>query len=148
MSTPTYEQDFYAWALESARGLRARRFADIDIEHIAEELEDMGKSRSRALESQLARLLAHLLKWAHQPEQRWRYQHSWRAAIDSARLEIEGILEENPGLKPRLPEFLGKAYPKGVKGAVAETNLPEATFPEMCPWELQQVLGSRFYRSG
>lgn len=96
MSTPTYEQDFYAWALESARGLRERRFADIDIEHIAEELEDMGKSRSRALESQLARLLAHLLKWAHQPEQRWRYQHSWRAAIDSARLEINWLLGVTP----------------------------------------------------
>jgi Domain of unknown function DUF29 len=142
MIAPTYEQDFYAWALESARGLRERRFADIDIEHIAEELEDMGKSRARALESQLARLLAHLLKWAHQPEQRRRYQHSWRATIDRARLEIAEILEENPGLKPRLPELLGKAYPKGVKGAVAETNLPEATFPEMCPWELQLVLGS------
>lgn len=144
MSTPTYEQDFYAWALESARGLRERRFADIDIEHIAEELEDMGKSRARALESQLARLLTHLLKWAHQPEQRQRYQHSWRATIDSARLEIEGILEENPGLKPRLPELLGKAYPKGVNGAVAETNLPVATFPQHCPWELQQVLAAKF----
>ena len=43
MSTPTYEQDFYAWALESARGLRERRFADIDIKHIAEELEDRGE---------------------------------------------------------------------------------------------------------
>jgi hypothetical protein len=139
-----YEQDFYAWALESAQALRERRFADIDSEHIAEELEDMGKSRARALESQLARLLAHLLKWAHQPGQRRRYQHSWRATIDSARLEIEGILEENPALVPRLPELLGRAYPKGVKGAVAETNLPETTFPEMCPWELQQVLGSQF----
>jgi Domain of unknown function DUF29 len=43
-----------------------------------------------------------------------------------------------------LSELLGKAYPKGVKGAVAETNLPEATFPQHCPWELQQVLGSPF----
>jgi hypothetical protein len=44
--TTLYDQDFYTWALESARGLREGRFADIDIEHIAEELEDMGKSRA------------------------------------------------------------------------------------------------------
>jgi|SRR5918992_232327 septal ring factor EnvC (AmiA/AmiB activator) len=144
MSTPTYEQDFYAWALESARGLRERRFADIDIEHIAEELEDMGKSRSRALESQLARLLAHLLKWAHQREHRQRYPHSWRATIDSARLEIEELLEENPSLKPRLPELLGRAYLKGVKRAVVETDLPEDTFPPQCPWDLQRVLDAQF----
>jgi hypothetical protein len=144
MSTPTYEQDFYAWALESAQALRERRFADIDSEHIAEELEDMGKSRARALESQLARLLAHLLKWTYQPDQRERYQHSWRATIDSAHWEIEEILEENPALVPRLPDVFSRAYPKSVNRAVAETNLPEATFPERCPWELEHVLDNKF----
>jgi Domain of unknown function DUF29 len=145
MSIPSYEQDFYAWALESARGLRERRFADLDIEHIAEELEDMGKSRARTLESQLARLLTHLLKWTHQPDQRQRYQHSWRATINNARLEIQEILEENPGLKPRLPELFGKAYPKSVNMAVAETNLPESRFPAACPWSLEQVMGEGFW---
>jgi hypothetical protein len=89
-----YEQDFYAWALESAQALRERRFADIDSEHIAEELEE--------------------------------------------------LLEENPSLKPRLPELLGRAYLKGVKRAVVETDLPEDTFPPQCPWDLQRVLDAQF----
>jgi hypothetical protein len=143
--TTLYDQDFYTWALESARGLREMRFADIDIEHIAEELEDMGKSRSRALESQLARLLAHLLKWSQQPESRPWCGNSWRASIRDAQREIKSILEENPGLKPHLPEVFLKAYPKSVDRAIADTNLPESRFPVVCPWSLEQVMDEGFW---
>jgi Domain of unknown function DUF29 len=143
--TTLYDNDFYSWALESARALREGRFAELDIEHIAEELEGMGKERKRALQSQLARLLAHLLKWSQQPESRAWCGNSWRASIRDARREIEEILEENPGLKPHLPELFGKAYPKGVNRAIADTNLPESRFPAGCPWSLEQVMDPGFW---
>jgi hypothetical protein len=64
-SMPNYDQDFYAWTMHNAQLLREGRFNEIDRTNIAEELESMGKSQKRALNSRLTVLLAHLLKWRH-----------------------------------------------------------------------------------
>jgi hypothetical protein len=141
----TYDEDLYTWTMEQAQLLREGRLSELDIENIAEELEDIGKSQARTLGSQLERLIAHLLKWCYQLNQRQQLEHSWRASIRNARQEIEETLSENPGLKPRLTEFFRKAYPKGVNWAVIETNLPESTFPTECPWTLEQVLNPDFW---
>ena len=58
-----YDSDIIAWASEQARLLRTGQFDRLDIEHIAEEIEDVGKSEQRELENRMANLLAHLLKW-------------------------------------------------------------------------------------
>ena len=77
MGTP-YEKDVVAWAYEQAALLRAGKLASIDIEHIAEEIEDVGKSEQREFASRMAVLLAHLLKWQFQPERRG---NSWTNTI-------------------------------------------------------------------
>jgi hypothetical protein len=143
----TYDHDFYSWALESAQALRERRFAELDIEHIAEELEDMGQGRKRALESQLTRLITHLLKWHYQPEARPWCGNSWRASIRDARREIQRILRDNPGLKPKLRGAFEDAYTSAVDWAIAETNLPESRFPADCPWSLEQTMDEEFWPS-
>lgn len=66
----SYEVDVVAWASEQAALLRAGKLSDIDIRHIAEEIEDVGKSEQRELASRMAVLLAHLLKWQYQPGRR------------------------------------------------------------------------------
>jgi hypothetical protein len=66
----SHESDFYTWALESADAIRKGRFEGIDWDAVAEELEDMGRSERRALENRLEVLLAHLIKWRFQHEQR------------------------------------------------------------------------------
>ena len=68
MTTPRYETDVLAWSNEQARLLRAGQFGLLDLEHIAEEIEDVGKSEQRELASRLAVLMAHLLQWHSQPE--------------------------------------------------------------------------------
>ncbi len=68
MTTPRYETDVLAWSSEQARLLRAGQFGLLDLEHIAEEIEDVGKSEQRELASRLAVLMAHLLQWHSQPE--------------------------------------------------------------------------------
>ena len=62
-----YDQDFYAWANEQAALLRAGKLSAADIEHIAEEIESMGKTEKRELVNRLAVLMLHLLKWQFQP---------------------------------------------------------------------------------
>jgi hypothetical protein len=73
-----YEQDFFEWTVQNAQLLRAGRLEEADLEHIAEEIEDMGRSERRELESRLSVLLSHLLKWRFQPSRRGR---SWQATI-------------------------------------------------------------------
>ena len=68
MTTPRYETDVLAWSNEQARLLRTGQFGLLDLEHIAEEIEDVGKSEQRELASRLAVLMAHLLQWHSQPE--------------------------------------------------------------------------------
>ena len=88
-----YEQDFYAWANEQAALLRAGRLSEADIEHIAEEIESMGKTEKRELVSRLTVLLLHLLKWQHQPTHRGTV---WRLTLEEQRNQIEDHLADNP----------------------------------------------------
>ncbi|MEA1676757.1 DUF29 domain-containing protein [Nitrospirillum sp. BR 11163] len=142
-STPSlYERDFYAWANEQAALLRAGKLAAADIVHIAEEIESMGKTEKRELISRLSVLLAHLLKWQYQPE---RQSRSWEATIRTQRLEVRDHLADNPSLKAQLADAVAAAYERAVISAAAETNLPENTFPNTCPWAFDLVMSGGFW---
>ena len=117
---------------------------DLDAEMIAEEIEQLGISRAHALSSYLKQLTLHLLKWYYQPERR-QTGHSWESTILHARQEIADLLEENPGLQPQMEAMLTKAYARARRLARAQTRLPLATFPETCPWPLEQVLDDDFW---
>jgi hypothetical protein len=70
VKSPLYDRDFYAWSREQTELLRAGKLAEADIEHIAEEIDSMGRTEKRELISRLSVLLLHLLKWRHQPSKR------------------------------------------------------------------------------
>jgi len=137
-----YEQDFYAWASEQATLLRSGQLSAADIEHIAEEIESMGKTEKRELVSRLAILLMHLLKWQFQPE---RQSRSWRATITVQRNAVTRHLRDNPSLKSKLPEAISDAYDDAVQMAVGETDLPEQTFPGECPWTFETFMEATFW---
>jgi hypothetical protein len=137
-----YDRDFFEWTQCNAALLRAGQFDQADIQHIAEELEDMGKSERRGLESRLEVLLQHLLKWQIQPNRRGA---SWRDTIELQRMKIAERLDESPSLKPVVAANLGKAYKYGRLRAVRETGLRRSTFPEECPFTLAQILDSEFF---
>lgn len=132
-----YEHDIIRWADEQARLLRAGRFAELDIEHIAEEIEDVGKSEKRELASRMAVLLAHLLKWQHQPQ---RQGNSWRRTIKEQRNATAMCIKRTPSLKGELvdPDWWSQVWSDAVARASEETGL--ADFPESCPWTSDQIL--------
>jgi hypothetical protein len=138
----TYEADLYTWAMEQAAKLRSGD-PDIDIDNIAEELETLGRSEARSLQSAYRVLLLHLLKWHYQPELR-RASRSWRATIVTQRNDIEEILERNPGLKSQEQDLFLRAYDHARKEAAAETGIPIAKFPETCPWIRDQTKDEAF----
>lgn len=142
MGAVAYDQDLYSWSLEQAKLLRERKFDQIDLEHIIEEIEDMSKSEKRALGSFLETLLMHLLKWQYQPAHQGR---SWKFKIIEQRKRIVGHMKENPGLKSKLPDVIETAYGYAVSGAVRETGLAQETFPVQCPWTYEQFMDEDFW---
>ena len=132
-----YETDLVAWAEANAALLRQGRVSEIDALHIAEELEDVGKSERRSLASHLRNLLVHLLKWRCQEGLR---RVSWRLSIQNARLQIQDILADSPSLKARVAASLEDEYRRALVLAATETGLPKGTFPADCPFSAEQVL--------
>ena len=142
MSASLYERDFYAWANEQAALLRAGNLSAADIEHIAEEIESMGKSEKRELVSRLTVLLLHLLKWRFQPGRRGA---SWDASIRNSRDDLADHLADNPSLKPSLGDAIVSAYRRARRDATAETGLGAAAFPADCPYSVAQIMDEGFW---
>jgi len=141
-STQRYETDFYGWIQRQAATLRARDFAALDLDNLIEEIESMGKSEKRELESRLELLLMHLLNWQYQPERRGA---SWRLTIEGQRDHIADHIDENPSLKGALPETYKKAYRYAITSAALETGLRKSTFPAECPWAFDQAMDADFW---
>jgi hypothetical protein len=141
MNTP-YATDILAWANEQAALLRAGRFSEIDVAHIAEEIEDVGKSERRELASRMAVLLTHLLKWQYQPGRRG---SSWQRTIREQRRALGAYLRETPSLKASLsdPNWWESIWADAVAKAVDETGLD--LFPDDCLWSIDQILSPNFY---
>jgi hypothetical protein len=138
---PLYDTDFYTWTQEQAAAIRARLISALDIEHLAEEIETLGRSERESIENRLQTLLTHLLKWRYDPATEPR--RGWRITIRNAR---KGIAKKaRASLKYYPEQYLAEAYGDAREDAADETNLPLAAFPEVCPWTLAQVLDKDFW---
>lgn len=134
-----YETDVVAWASEQAALIRAGRFDQLDLEHIAEEIEDVGKSEQRELASRMAVLLMHLMKWQFQPQKR---SMSWTLTIkEQRRLSVRRIAK-TPSLASMLvdPEWIDDIWVDAKALAEKETGIDQGTLPEVCPWAMADVL--------
>jgi hypothetical protein len=140
-----YDEDFYAWSMEQARRLRAGEFSQLDIENIAEELESMGRSDKREIESRLIVLLAHLLKWQVQVGFRSR---SWSATIREQRDRIDDLLSESPSLRSSIGSVRPALYARARRVAADETGLSESAFPADCPFTADRILAEDFLPEG
>jgi hypothetical protein len=132
----TYDADFYGWTQAQAAALRAKDWAALDLEHLAEEIESVGRSDRDAIESQLVRLLLHGLKLTYDPASRPR--RGWRVTIADAREQIArkatGSLQYHPAA------YLPVAYQYARRKVALTLDRPLTDFPETCPWPIEQVL--------
>jgi len=137
-----YDQDFYSWIYKNIDLLKQRKFSEIDVDILIDELESMAKYEKRELSNYFMVLIAYLLKWQFQPEQR---SGSWQGSIDEQRVKIVKQLEESPSLKNQLIEGIKAAFPDALKLAIKETKLPSKMFPKECPYSMEQLLDEDFY---
>jgi len=142
MATQSYDTDIVAWADEQARLLRTGAFALLDLEHLAEEIEDVGKSERRELKNRMAVLLAHLVKWQYQPVRRG---NSWRRTIRIQRRSVIRCLAETPSLKPDLqdPRWWEQVWDDAISNVLKDVDLDE--LPETCPWSMDLILDDAFW---
>jgi len=131
------ERDLYTWARQTAELLREGRLGDLDLAHVAEEIDDVGEEQYLRLESALRVLLHHLLKWDHQPGA---HSRSWAITVREQRRRVERQLRKNPGLKGRLDEALADAYEDARDEAARETGLPTRTFPGVLPYVFAEIM--------
>ena len=127
-----------AWSVEQARLLRAGLFHLLDVEHIADEIEDVGKSEGRELASRMAVLLAHRIKWELQSARRSR---SWETIWEQQKKVIRR-LTRTPSLRPELEnaDWIEDVWGDALTAAADETGLDIADFPRLCPWPLANVV--------
>lgn len=131
-----YETDETAWLEQMAALVRAGQWHELDSVHLAEYLSDMAKRDRREVRSRLTVLLAHLLKWEHQPDQR---SNSWRGTIEHQRQELLEILTSQV-LRSHATDILPRAYANAIRQAAAETGLDVGVFPAVLSWTMEQIL--------
>ena len=137
-----YEQDFYAWAREQATLLRAGRFDELDLEHLSEEVEDLGGSLYRLVRSRVRTIIEHLLKLQHSPAAEPR--GLWRDTVYAQRADLEDDLTAS--LRRRLRSELPKHYARARAAAARslrrhDENAAADALPATCPYTLDQITG-------
>jgi hypothetical protein len=141
-SATLYEADFYDWALAQADLLRARRFEDLDLEHLIEEVEDLGGALKRTVRSRVRTIIAHLLKLQHSPAAEPRA--GWRQTVVSQRNDLADEL--TPTLRHEVAAAAEGIYERARQEAEialrdhGEDAAADA-LPASCPYTLDQVTG-------
>ena len=141
-----YNADFFRWTQDTAELIQQRRFDELDLEHLAEEIQDMGLRDHREVRSRFIVLVMHLLKWQLQPERRG--NSSWLATIGEQRRELNLVLEDSPSLRRVPKEQLPVIYRTVVEGAIREAQLSPTLFPSDCPYTADQILDDAFFSEG
>lgn len=139
-----YNKDFVIWSEEQALLLEERRYEELDVANLVEEIKNLGNNDKHSVKSNLRIVLLHLLKWQFQPSHR---SNSWISSIVEHRQRIDELLEDSPSLNSYLEEVFKDIYPKAVKGAEKQTGLNRNTFPVDCPYTLSEVLDIDFFPS-
>lgn len=155
MTNTLYDRDLQLWIEQTIGQLKKNEFESLDIEHLIEELTDLGKSEKNTLTSNLRILLAHLLKLKVQHDVPQTMKNSWYSSVLEHRQRVLDNLADTPSLKSFLEEAVGKAYPDARKLAIKEGQLakfgvrvPEVSqYSKTCPFSIEQILDEDFLGS-
>lgn len=142
MASDLYDDDYYAWTQAQAEAVRKRGAGGntIDYDHVAEELEDMGRSHLDAVESLVTNIIEHLLYLEHAGREEPKAH--WRKEIVAFRKGIRRKL--TPTVRRRTEADLEDLHSDAVDIATAGLLAEEPEAPPPDPsrrWSLAQILG-------
>ena len=136
-----YEGDFYTWAQQQGALLRTGRLDEIDRDNIAEEIESLAREEFRKLVGFYGAIMLLMLKWEHQPNLR---SGALACKIEIQRIYVQHLLQDSPGLSSRMQDALDRAYRTARLEALVEAGFRKSTFPEVCPYTLDDLLERPF----
>jgi hypothetical protein len=136
-----YDEDFYAWTQQQAQALRAHFKDDnrLDVEHLAEEIEDLGKSDLHAVQSFIEHIIAHLLKLDYSGQAAPRAH--WRAEIVNFRQNIDRKI--SPSIRRTVLRELDELYRRARQTAAVGALVHEPDLirrlPKFCPYDWDTI---------
>ena len=145
-----YKDDFYAWTRDQARALRRlaeeRSNGPLDLEHLAEEVEELGMQARNAVRSQLQRILEHALKLEYSTAAEPRA--GWLNSVDDARGEVEAVITPaiRAEVEPMLPKLFARARRKVARDLAAHGEKDAArALPADCPYTLDDLIADEWW---
>ena len=136
-----YDQDYYLWIMKTIELLNKKKFSELDLTNLVEEIEDMGKSEKKSITSNLRILLMHLLKYKYQSDKR---TNSWLFTIVEHRKRLQEAFKVSPSLRRYYEEVFLDCYQDARELASAETGLSMQIFSEVCPFTPEEALNSKY----
>jgi hypothetical protein len=136
-----YDQDYYLWIMRTIELLNKKKFSELDLTNLVEEIEDMGKSEKKSITSNLRILLMHLLKYKYQSDKR---TNSWLFTIVEHRKRLQEAFKVSPSLRRYYEEVFLDCYQDARELASAETGLSMQIFSEVCPFTPEEALNPNY----
>ncbi|MBD2279445.1 DUF29 domain-containing protein [Aphanizomenon flos-aquae] len=137
-----YKSDYLAWYEMTLEQIKNDQLNDLDLDSLSEVLENLVRDTKRSGESYLRQIIIHLLLieyWEAESINRRR----WAAEIVNFRNELETDMTRN--LRKHLNEEKENNYQKAIKYVIAKTGLKKNTFPEQCPYTLEQLINDDWF---
>lgn len=141
-SSNLYAQDYQLWLKHTINLLKNKKFLELELENLIEEIESIGRSDKNTLRSNLRMLLMHLLKYKFQPQNR---SNSWLYTIYEHRQRLQEAFLNSPSLKSYYTEVFDICYQHARKEVSIETGLPLSIFPQDYPFSVDETLDFDFF---
>jgi len=138
--TNLYDRDFTLWVEQTVIAIKNRDFENMDWENLLEEIEDMGKSEKRSLDSYMQRLIEHILKLKYWYSEVDKCRNGWKSEVSNFRNRIKRILKKNPSLKSYLEREYKDIYLDAVKNMAFNFDIPEDNFVQ-----LEQIINEEYF---
>jgi hypothetical protein len=138
-----YEQDYLLWIEDVVNKLRNRDIEGLDFDNLIEEIESLGRSDKRELESRLQELLEHILKrnYVNMPD----CYRGWVESINKQRIGIRKLLKDSPSLKPYFSQVFDVVYADALQ--IVCKSYPQCYFPDIWPFscDIESMLNVDFW---
>ena len=149
MDAPSlYDEDIYLWAEQQAAALRRAAASgqlssnELDLEHLAEEIQDVGKSELHATTSLLSRALEHVAKLVADPHSNASVR--WRGEV------VRFLADAEKSYSPSMRRLIDMDDVWQTALRLAYVNLDAygvefvPDFPRTCPYLLDELLEREF----
>jgi hypothetical protein len=137
-----YQLDYHQWLLDTIELLKDQKFDQLDYENLSEELEALGRSEKRSVESLLEQILIHLLLYQYWISERQYNGNHWCGEIATFRNQLHRYLDSRT-LKNYLENRLTKVYQDALRVVKIKTALKD--FPLDCPYTFEQILDHNYF---